>query len=212
MRFVHCTIIVDPASRSWREAQELPQPKLAGVKSLAKRPPRGGLSLLIRHLPKMALVSCTVQQPNLTETACKKRSAADSGTCATSTVVLPAIHRVGSSPPNAAAHEKELLHSKDGPLCRVCGPARYNPTTGAFIDFFANTGSDLYSPLGIAFGPDNNLYIATGITNVMRFNYPTGPFMDFFVPGGGGGLTAPFHLTFGAGPSSILHTPCIAIV
>ncbi len=69
-------------------------------------------------------------------------------------------------------------------------------TTGAFIDFFANTG-DLYSPIGITFGPDNNLYVATqNAANVMRFNYPTGNFMDFFVPDGGGGLTEPFHLTF----------------
>ena len=73
--------------------------------------------------------------------------------------------------------------------------------TGAFIDFFANTGSDLYSPIGITFGPDNNLYVATGANNVMRFNYPAGTFMDFFVPDGGGGLTMPYHLTFGSGPS-----------
>lgn len=32
----------------------------------------------------------------------------------------------------------------------------------------------------------------------MRFNYPSGKFMDFFVPKGGGGLGSPFHLTFGA--------------
>jgi sugar lactone lactonase YvrE len=74
---------------------------------------------------------------------------------------------------------------------------RYDPTTGAFIDFFAKTGNDLYVPIGIAFGPDNNLYVATqNAANVMRFSYPAGTFMDFFVPDGGGGLTAPFHLTF----------------
>jgi hypothetical protein len=28
--------------------------------------------------------------------------------------------------------------------------------------------------------------------------------MDFFIPDGGGGLTAPFHLTFGAGPCPTL--------
>jgi hypothetical protein len=37
--------------------------------------------------------------------------------------------------------------------------------------------------------------------------------MDFFVPNGGGGLTAPFHLTFGVGPSSVLtytsHRDCL---
>jgi hypothetical protein len=33
------------------------------------------------------------------------------------------------------------------------GVRRYNPTTGAFIDFFANTGSDLYVTIGIDFVP-----------------------------------------------------------
>jgi hypothetical protein len=88
------------------------------------------------------------------------------------------------------------------------GVRRYNPTTGAFIDFFANTGNDLYVPTGITFGPDNNLYVATqNGANVMRFNYPTGNFMDFFIPDGGGGLTEPSHLTFGAGPhQSLMYT------
>ena len=85
------------------------------------------------------------------------------------------------------------------------GVRRYDPTTGAFIDFFANAGNDNYSPIGIAFGPDNNLYVATqNASNVMRFNYPTGAFMDFFVPDGSGGLSEPFHLTFAIGPSSTL--------
>jgi hypothetical protein len=47
----------------------------------------------------------------------------------------------------------------------------------------------------------------------MRFNYPTGDFMDFFVPDGGGGLTEPFHLAFVTGPSSTLkytlHRDCL---
>jgi hypothetical protein len=75
------------------------------------------------------------------------------------------------------------------------GVRRYNPTTGAFIDLFANTGNEY--PCGIAFGPDNNLYVATqNGAEVMRFNFPTGTFMGLFVPPGGGGLTTPFHLTF----------------
>jgi WD40 repeat protein len=88
------------------------------------------------------------------------------------------------------------------------GVRRYNPTTGAFIDFFANTGNDQYWPIGIAFGPDNNLYVATqNASNVMRFNYPTGAFMNFFVPDGGGGLAEPFHLTFATGlPSALTYT------
>jgi WD40 repeat protein len=94
------------------------------------------------------------------------------------------------------------------------GVRRYNPTNGAFIDFFAKTGNDNYSPIGIAFGPDNNLYVATqNASNVMRFNYPTGTFMNFFVPNGTGGLSEPFHLTFAVGSSSTLtytlHRDCL---
>jgi hypothetical protein len=106
------------------------------------------------------------------------------------------------------------LYISGGTFGGNLGVRRYNPTTGAFIDFFANTGSDLYYPSGIAFGPDNNLYVATiNFANVMRFNYPTGTFMDFFVPDYGGGLTAPFHLTFGAVPGATLtytlHRDCL---
>ena len=106
------------------------------------------------------------------------------------------------------------LYISGGTFGGNLGVRRYNPTTGAFIDFFANTGSDLYVPIGITFGPDNNLYVATqNAANVMRFNYPTGTFMDFFVPDGGGGLTGPFHLTFGAGPcptlTYTLHRDCL---
>jgi hypothetical protein len=106
------------------------------------------------------------------------------------------------------------LYISGGTIGGNLGVRRYNPTTGAFIDFFAKTGNDNYSPIGIAFGPDNNLYVATqNASNVMRFNYPTGVFMDFFVPDGSGGLSEPFHLTFAIGPSSTLtytlHRDCL---
>jgi hypothetical protein len=108
------------------------------------------------------------------------------------------------------------LYISGGTFGGNLGVRRYNPTTGAFIDFFANTGSDLYSPIGITFGPDNNLYVATqgGANAVMRFNYPSGAFMDFFVPNGGGGLTAPFHLMFRTGPTLTftLHRECLTNV
>ena len=106
------------------------------------------------------------------------------------------------------------LYISGGTFGGNLGVRRYNATTGAFIDFFANTGSDLYVPIGIAFGPDNNLYVATqNAANVMRFNYPTGTFMDFFVPDGGGGLAEPFHLTFTITPcptlTYTLHRDCL---
>src|SRR5215472_7683425 len=134
----------------------------------------------------------------------------DLTTMASLGLLMPAGNPIGSgglSMPYAMAFGPDgNLYISGGALGEGnLGVRRYNPTTGAFIDFFANTGSDLYAPIGIAFGPDNNLYVATqNAANVMRFNYPTGAFMDFFVPDGGGGLTAPFHLTFGAGPSSTL--------
>lgn len=119
-------------------------------------------------------------------------------------LLMPPGNPIGSGglyTPSAIAFGPDgNLYISGGTFGGNLGVRRYNPTTGAFIDFFANTGSDLYVPIGIAFGPDNNLYVTTqNAANVMRFNYPAGTFMDFFVPAGGGGLTAPFHLTFGAG-------------
>ena len=135
----------------------------------------------------------------------------DLTTMASFGLLMPAGSPIGSGglyTPSAMAFGPDgNLYISGGTFGGNLGVRRYNPTTGAFIDLYANTGSDLYFPIGITFGPDNNLYIATqNAANVMRFNYPTGTFMDFFVPNGGGGLTAPFHLTFGAGPSNLTYT------
>jgi len=108
------------------------------------------------------------------------------------------------------------LYITGGTFPGQVGVRRYNATTGAFIDFFVNTGIDY--ALGMGFGPDNNLYVVTsantgGPPAVTRFNYPTGASMGFFVPPGSGGLTAPYHLTFGAVPGAaltyILHRDCL---
>jgi streptogramin lyase len=141
----------------------------------------------------------------------------DLTTMASLGLLMPAGSPLGSGglyTPSAMAFGPDgNLYISGGTFGGNLGVRRYNPTTGAFIDFFANTGSDLYSPIGITFGPDNNLYVATqNAANVMRFVYPTGTFKDFFVPNGGGGLTAPFHLTFGSGPSILtytLHRDCL---
>jgi hypothetical protein len=109
--------------------------------------------------------------------------------------------------------EGNLYISGGGDRAGTLGVRRYNPTTGAFIDFFAKVDDQYSSPIGIAFGPDNNLYVATtNHSNVMRFNYPTGAFMDFFVPDGSGGLTAPHHLMFEGIPGALtytLHRDCL---
>jgi len=142
----------------------------------------------------------------------------DLTTMASFGLLMPAGSPLGSGglyTPSAMAFGPDgNLYISGGTFGGNFGVRRYNPTTGAFIDFFANTGSDLNVPIGIAFGPDNNLYVATqNAANVMRFNFPTGTFMDFFVPAGGGGLTEPFHLTFGAGAGPTLtytlHRDCL---
>ena len=140
----------------------------------------------------------------------------DLATMASFGLLMPAGSPIGAGglyTPSAMAFGPDgNLYISGGTFGGNLGVRRYNPATGAFIDFFANTGSDLYSPIGITFGPDNNLYVATqNAANVMRFHYPTGTFMDFFIPDGGGGLTAPFHLTFKAGPTLTytLHRDCL---
>jgi hypothetical protein len=133
----------------------------------------------------------------------------DLATMASAGLLMPAGGPIGSGglyTPSAMAFGPDgNLYISGGTFGGNLGVRRYDPMTGALIDFFANTGSDLYVPIGIAFGPDNNLYVATqNAANVMRFHYPSGAFMDFFVPDGGSGLTAPFHLTFGTSPAATL--------
>jgi hypothetical protein len=133
----------------------------------------------------------------------------DLTTMASFGLLMPAGSPLGSGglyTPSAMAFGPDgNLYISGGTFGGNLGVRRYDPTTGAFIDFFANTGSDLYVPMGVTFGPDANLYVATqNAANVMRFNYPSGTFIDFFVPDGSGGLTAPFHLMFGADPCPTL--------
>ena len=126
-------------------------------------------------------------------------------------LLIPAGNPLGSGglyTPSALAFGPDgNLYISGGTFGGNLGVRRYHPTSGAFIDFFANTGSDSYYPIGITFGSDNNLYVATSAGNVMRFSYPNGNFMDFFVPDHSGGLSSPFHLTFGADPrQSLIYT------
>lgn len=78
---------------------------------------------------------------------------------------------------------------------------RYDPSTGAFIDEFAN-GASLTpartAMLGMAFGPDGHLYVAIPSSGeVLRFEGNSGAFIDAFVTAGLGGITEPEGLTFG---------------
>jgi hypothetical protein len=76
---------------------------------------------------------------------------------------------------------------------------RYDVGSGAFINNFITSGSGgLQGPLGLAYGPDGNLYVSSYSTNsVIRYNGTTGAFMNNFVSAGGGGLSGPRALTFG---------------
>jgi DNA-binding beta-propeller fold protein YncE len=71
---------------------------------------------------------------------------------------------------------------------------RLDAETGAFLGDFAvlETGN----PLGLAFGPDSNLYVTDNLNNqVLRFNGATGASMGTFAAGNG--LDFPQGLTFG---------------
>ena len=74
----------------------------------------------------------------------------------------------------------------------------YDATTGAFIDaFVAPNSGGLENPSSLAFGPDNNFYVASFKTNsVLRYDGQTGAFIDAFVPPSSGGLDGSISLTF----------------
>ncbi len=74
---------------------------------------------------------------------------------------------------------------------------RYDGMTGDFIDIFAK-GNGLFSPTGLAYGADDNLYVSSQANNrILRYDGMTGDFIDTFVPAGSGGLNGPNGLTVG---------------
>jgi DNA-binding beta-propeller fold protein YncE len=83
--------------------------------------------------------------------------------------------------------------------------ARFNGTTGNFIDTFVSSGSGgLSSARGVTFGPDGDLYVASfGTSEVLRYDGTTGTFLNAFVSAGSGGLSLPRDLVFG--PDSNLY-------
>src|SRR5689334_16403166 len=63
---------------------------------------------------------------------------------------------------------------------------RYDAATGALVDSFASGGPafphNLVNPTGLAFGPDQNLFVSSsfGANGVLRYDGKTGAFLDLF--------------------------------
>ncbi len=99
-----------------------------------------------------------------------------------------------------------LVFGSDGHLYVTCGPTmqglrhngrvlRYDGETGDFIDVFV---SPVSSPIGLAFGPDGNLYVGNfHDASVHRFDGSTGETLGTFVASHAGGLDYVNSLTFG---------------
>ena len=97
-----------------------------------------------------------------------------------------------------------------------CGPngngsdaiLKYDGVTGAFLgNFVTSKAGGLADPVGLTFGPDGNLYVASedgpetpgptrGNGQVLKFNGTTGAFISVFVPENSGGLSGPMFLAF----------------
>ena len=87
---------------------------------------------------------------------------------------------------------------------------RFDSNTGAFMDIFTSgTGGGTFpfntmrSPFGFTWGPDGNLYVASPISQIRRYDGTTGVFIDVFAPVGpcppqvGFCVGTPTDVTFG---------------
>ena len=93
------------------------------------------------------------------------------------------------------------------PPPKIMGVLRFRGTNGAFAGVFVpQTVPDLRGPGDVKFGPDGNLYVASGLIyywpplppgSILRYNGATGAFIDAFVPEGSGGLGIPLAFAFG---------------
>lgn len=82
---------------------------------------------------------------------------------------------------------------------------RYHADTGEPAGVFA-AGGGMLRPYGIAFGPDDRLYVASFLSDqILRFDAATGAFVDVFAEGDAlpGGLNGPNGLLFG--PDGLLY-------
>jgi tetratricopeptide (TPR) repeat protein/sugar lactone lactonase YvrE len=75
---------------------------------------------------------------------------------------------------------------------------RFNGVTGAYMGDFVTVGSgDLNSANGIAFGPDGNLYVASGQSNAINvYDGATGEFLKELLSGDAAGVRRPSQVEF----------------
>lgn len=74
--------------------------------------------------------------------------------------------------------------------------ARFNATTGAFVDKFV-TG--IHTPDGQSWDAAGDLYVSSfGTNQILKYSCTTGAFISAFVPSGAGGLSGPLDSRFGA--------------
>ena len=86
---------------------------------------------------------------------------------------------------------------------------RFNGTTGTFIDAFAT--ANLLNPIGVAFGPDGNLYVGDASAGVLRFNGTNGNFIDYFAPIGTVNFVTYLTFKLNASPSLVVFPPTLSL-